>query len=63
MMPSIKIPDDWTPAQATAVFEFIDEFREAIIIGYQPEIAQHLRCERYEESHGPAEPLEGYDPF
>jgi hypothetical protein len=63
MMPSNQIPDDWTPAQATAVFGFIDELREAIIIGYQPEIAEHLRRERCEEHHGPVEPLEGYDPF
>ncbi|MFT4929935.1 MAG: hypothetical protein ACI8WB_006070 [Phenylobacterium sp.] len=45
IMPSIKIPDDCTLTQATAVFEFIDELKEAIIIGYQPEIEQQLRSE------------------
>ena len=62
-MPSMKIPDDWTPAGATAVFEFIDELREAITIRYQPEIAQQLRSQRCEQSDGSSEPLEGYDPF
>ncbi|TXL06318.1 hypothetical protein [Bathymodiolus platifrons methanotrophic gill symbiont] len=29
-MKNIKLPDYWTPEQATAVFEFIDEIREAM---------------------------------
>jgi hypothetical protein len=62
-MTSIKIPDDWTPGEATAVFEFIDELRDAITIRYQPEIAQQLRSQRCEQSDEPSERLEGYDPF
>ena len=62
-MASIKIPDYWTPAEATAVFEFIDELRTAITIRYEPEIAQQLRSQRCEQSDGSSERLEGYDPF
>jgi hypothetical protein len=29
-MPVIIVPNDWTPGQATAVFELIDILKEAI---------------------------------
>ena len=63
-MPSVKIPDDWTPAQAAAVFEFIDDIKEAIMLRYQIEIAEYIRSQRREEHYKPSEPLGGdYDPF
>ena len=49
--------------RVTAVFEFINELKEAIIIGYQAKIVQQLRAERCEENDGASDPLEGYDPF
>ena len=42
----IKIPDYWTAEQATAVFEFVDEIREEILILYQLQIMAYLREER-----------------
>jgi hypothetical protein len=63
-MPSIRVPDDWTPAQAAAVFEFIDEVKEAIMIRYQIDIVEYIRSQRCEENDKPSEPLgDGYDPF
>lgn len=63
-MPSVKIPNDWTPAQATAVFEFIDDLKEAVMLRYQPEIAEYIRSQRREEYYKPSEPLgDGCDPF
>jgi hypothetical protein len=48
-MKNIKLPDYWTPEQATAVFEFIDDIREAIWIKYQLEIMEQMRSERCTE--------------
>jgi len=48
-MKNIKLPDYWTPKQATEVFEFIDEIREAIWIQYQLEIMEQMRSERCSE--------------
>ena len=49
-MTDIKIPDYWTSEQATAVFEFIDDVREAVIIQYRLQIMEQLHCERYVET-------------
>jgi len=45
-MTEIKLPDYWTPDQATEVFEFIDEIRDAILKKYQLQIIEHMRYER-----------------
>ncbi len=45
-MKNIKLPDYWTPEQATEIFEFIDDIREAIWIKYQLEIMEQMRSER-----------------
>jgi hypothetical protein len=37
---------DWTPEQALAVFELLDDLRERIWVHYQLEIAEQLREER-----------------
>jgi len=42
----MKIPDYWTAEQATAVFEFVDDIREQILIQYQLQIMEYLREER-----------------
>ena len=48
-MTEIKIPDYWTPEQALAVLEFIDEIREAIFSQYQLQIIEQMRSERCTE--------------
>jgi len=45
-MTEIKLPDYWPPDQATEVFEFIDEIRDAILRQYQLQIMEQMRYER-----------------
>ena len=45
-MTEMKIPDYWTAEQATAVFEFVDDIREEILIQYRLQIMEYLREER-----------------
>jgi hypothetical protein len=45
-MTDIKLPDYWSPDQATEVFEFIDEIRDAILKKYQVQIMEQIRYER-----------------
>ena len=45
-MTNMNIPDYWTPEQATAVFEFVDDIREQILIQYRLQIMEYLRDER-----------------
>ncbi len=42
----LPIPDNWTPEQATAVFELLDDLREAIGRHYQVAITNYLREDR-----------------
>ena len=48
-MKNIKLPDYWTPEQATEIFEFIDDIREAIWVKYQLQIMEQMRLERCTE--------------
>jgi hypothetical protein len=40
-----EIPDYWTPEQVLAVFEFIDDLRERILLRYEEQIRDVLRDE------------------
>ena len=42
------IQDDWTPAQACAVVELLDDLREVICAHYQLQIQQYLQDDRTE---------------
>jgi len=42
------IQDDWTPAQACAVVELLDDLREVICSHYQQQIQQYLQDDRTE---------------
>lgn len=48
-MKNIKLSDYWTPEQATAVFEFIDDIREAILIQYRLQLMEQMQLERCTE--------------
>ena len=48
-MPDIKIPDYWTPEQATEIFEFIEEIKEVIWIQYRLQIMEQMQFERCTE--------------
>jgi len=41
-----QIPDDWTPEQALAVYDFIDEIRDAIWGRYELQLIQLMKEER-----------------
>ena len=43
---SITLPTHWSPEQAVAVFEFLDELREHVWARYGLQIQQVLRDER-----------------
>jgi hypothetical protein len=46
MKASIKLPDYWTPEQATAVFELVDDVRNALWKQYRLQIMQQLETDR-----------------
>ena len=39
----VEIPDYWTPEQALAVYELLDELRERILSRYEAQITDALR--------------------
>ena len=41
-----EIPDYWTPEQALAVYELLDELKERILSCYEAQILDALREER-----------------
>lgn len=43
---TVVIPATWTPEQALAVFELLDELRETVAALYLDQIQDHLRQER-----------------
>lgn len=53
----LEIPDYWTPEQALAVFELIDDLRERILFRYEAQIMDALR-----EECAPSAPPEASDP-
>lgn len=40
------VPDDWTPEQAQAIYEFIDELRDAIWSRYDLKIIERMKQQR-----------------
>ena len=43
---SVAIPTTWTPEQALAVFELLDDLRETVAILYLDQMQAHLRQEQ-----------------
>ena len=43
---SLIVPEDWSPEQALAVFELLDDLRELICARYLPDIQRVLREDR-----------------
>ena len=43
---SINLPTYWSPEQATAVFEFVDQLRDRILVHYEVQIQEFLRKDR-----------------
>ena len=41
-----EIPDYWTPEQALAVYQLLDDLRERILSRYEAQIGDAIRAER-----------------
>jgi len=54
MQPDPRIPDYWSPQQALAVFEFLDELRERVRERYGEQITEQMRVE-YEQQQRSAQ--------
>lgn len=59
----LPIPAYWTPRQAIAVFERIDDLRERIWSFYQTDLQELTRQQRQSEPVDPAEINEDDHPF
>ena len=51
MLPNPHIPDYWSPEQALAVYEFLDELRERVSDRYGERITERLRFEYAEQQN------------
>lgn len=62
-MPMI-LPTDWSPEQAVAVFEILDELRERVWARYGLQIQQVLRSQQHTAVHSAEDTIdEGDVPF
>jgi hypothetical protein len=62
-MTKVTIPDDWTPKQALAVFELIDELRDAIATKYQLQLMEQLRSKREDSDSSNQDAYDHDNPF
>jgi hypothetical protein len=61
---SIQLPTDWSPEQAVAVFEILDELRERVWAHYGLQIQHVLRAQRCFTAPTPADDIDDADvPF
>jgi hypothetical protein len=61
---SITLPTDWSPEQAVAVFEILDELRERVWAHYGLQIQQVLRGQQRTAAHDAADDIDEADvPF
>lgn len=58
----LLIDAHWTPEQAFAVLELLDDLREQIVRQYAHQIQQHYRAQRDQQIQSPA-PTDGAEPF
>jgi hypothetical protein len=49
MLPNPYIPDYWSPEQALAVYEFLDELRDRVWDRYREQIQEQCRIDRDED--------------
>lgn len=59
----ILIPDDWTPEQAQAVFEVLDDLRERIWEHYALPLQERYRQQRMPDDTAPPLPGDPAEPF
>ena len=62
--PALTLPTHWTPEQAVAVFEILDELRERVWSLYGSQIQQAMREDRCITSPTPCGAIDQHDlPF
>lgn len=60
----MTLPTDWSPEQAVAVFEILDELRERVWVHYGLQIQQVLRGRQPTAAHDAADDIDEADvPF
>jgi hypothetical protein len=57
------LPDYWTPEQALAVLEFLDDLREVIWSHYDLKVIDELRAQNLADSDEPSGTSSGDDTF
>ncbi|KDP88227.1 hypothetical protein CF70_031850 [Cupriavidus sp. SK-3] len=57
----LLIDANWTPAQAWAVIELLDDLRDRLLAHYQLALAEWLAEDRQEHPDGPDDDLAGND--
>jgi hypothetical protein len=53
LQPPLPLPDHWTPAQALAVFELIEQLRDQLWDAYGPDIQRATREDRITDQAPP----------
>jgi hypothetical protein len=60
----MTLPTDWSPEQAVAVFEILDELRERVWARYGLQIQHVLRSQQHTAAHGAKDEIDEADvPF
>jgi hypothetical protein len=57
------LPDYWTPEQALAVLEFLDDLREVIWAHYDLKVIDEVRAQRLPDASEPSGTTPGDDTF
>lgn len=65
MLPNPYIPDYWSPEQALAVYEFLDELRERVWDHYREQIQEQCRidCDKDDDTQLDLFPFNDEIPF
>jgi hypothetical protein len=50
MLPDPRIPDYWSPEQALAIYEFLDDLRERVWDQYRAQIQEQYRIDRQDDA-------------
>ena len=63
MFPTPIIPDGWSPEQALAVYQFLDELRDRLWEHYQESIIEQLKAEQEIQEQNDAQRELPFYPF
>ena len=55
MFPAPLIPEHWSPEQALAVYEFLDELRDRVWDRYREQLIEQLQAEQQLQAHNDAQ--------